>query len=157
MKLTLEEKQVIDKYLYKYERWGRLRRACLREAAALEAKYGQRSPSDFSQLAELGTNVVRSTTRESPQERAFDHKLRVMRAQLDYAEVLALRRQRVEMAMEDLEPAYKRLVEERYFKRKSMDECVGAIKGMTEHQYKKGISEIRNTLADYVLGVFAPP
>lgn len=157
MKLSLEEKRIIDKYLYKYKGWERLRKTCIEEAEWISARYGERSASDFSDIAELGTSIQTSNLPSSPQERVYSHKIRIMREQQDYAAILTMRMRRVERAMEDMDLLTRRLVEERYFNRKSMDECVGAIKGMTEHQYKKGISEIRNTLADYVLGVFAPP
>ena len=154
MRLSLEEKRVIDKYLYKYKGWERLRKTCIEEAEWISARYGERSASDFSDIAELGTSIQTSNPPSSPQERVYSHKIRIMREQQDYAAILTMRMRRVERAMEDMDDLTRQLLEERYFNRKSMDECINSIDGMTENKYRSCIAKIRYSLSGYVLGVF---
>lgn len=154
MKLSLEEKRIIDKCLYKYKGWERLRKTCIEEAEWISARYGERSASDFQDIAELGTSIQTSNPPSSPQERVYSHKIRIMREQLDYAAILTMRMRRVERAMEDMDLLTRRLVEERYFNRKSMEECINSINGVDSNIYTRKISEIREALCPYVLGVF---
>ncbi len=149
-----EEKNYIDKCLYKYKTWERLRKTCLEESAWIEARYGARSASDFSELAELGTRVDTSSRPSAPQERTIAHQYRIMREQQDYADILQLRMRRVERAMEEMTPMARRVLEERYFNRKSMDECIGAVEGLTEITYARTVNSIRDIVAPFILGVF---
>ena len=77
-----------------------------------------------------------------------------MREQQDYADILTMRMRRVERAIEDMDDLTRQLLEERYFKRKSMDECINSIDGMTVNKYQSCIAKIRDSLSGYVLGVF---
>lgn len=156
MRLSQDEKNVIDKYLYLYRQWERLRDTCNEEAEWIAKRYGFRSSSDFSDLAELGTQIDKTSTGEGEQERILKHKERVMQGQKDYAEILGRRIIRVDRAMEGIEPLYRKLVEERYFERNEMKDCIRKIDGMSKKKYVTGIREIRASMARYVLGVFAP-
>ena len=68
------------------------------------------------------------------EERILKHKERVMQGQKDYAEILGRRIIRVDRAMEGLEPLYRKLVEERYFERNEMKDCIRNIDGMSKNQ-----------------------
>lgn len=154
IRLDLEERRYVDKCLYKYKTWERLRKTCMEEAEWIDARYGARSSSDFSALAELGTRIDTSELPSSPQERTYAHKARIMRDQQDYADILRMRIRRVERAMEEMTQIQRRVLEERYFNRKSMEECIGSVDGLTEKGYANAVTAIRDIVAPYVLGVF---
>lgn len=152
--LTLEEKKYIDKCLYKYKTWGRLRAVCLEEVEWIESRYGIKSPSDFSDLAELGTKPSCSGVSSPPQERVVEKKESIMQGQRDYATILQQRMRRIERGMEGLSDVERRVLEERYFSRRSMVGVICAVEGLSESAYTRAIGRIREEMAPFVLGVF---
>ena len=153
--LSEEEKSIIDKRLYQYKIWERLLRVCTEEVEWIEARYGARSPADFSELAELGMTPAHSGISSPPQERIVEKKEAVLRDQQDYATLLRLRMGRIEKGMEGLSEVEKRVLSERYFSRRSMVGVIAAIEGLSEAAYTRAIRRIREEMAPFVLGVFA--
>lgn len=154
MEMSREEKKLVDKALYKYPRWKRIRQTVIEEMQWIESVQS-RSTTDYSAVAELGTRIQATPRGESPQERILDAKERRLRGQLDYADLLQHRITRIDRALEDLDENTQLLCHQRYFQRKSMDQCLASLQGLSRNGYAQGIAEIREAVAPYVLGVFS--
>lgn len=154
MKMDVEERQYIDKVLKKYPSWVELRRVVRKEAEWIESRYGQKSPSDFSETSDLGTRIDARMNGTAPQERIYEKKMQLMREALDYADILKMRIERIDTAVAQLPALELRVLEERYFKQKTMNECIGAIEGLTEKSYSVAVNRIREAVKEFILGVF---
>ena len=149
MRLSQDEKNTVDNVLYRYPLWCQLYK---QRCEWVEAQYGDRSSSDFSDVEELGTTV-----QTSPKHEGVQYRIVTKKEQDQYLQTLKTRLGFVEAALECLNEDCRQLVQKRYFDDFGMVRCVTEIPGMSEWRYNQCIREIRTIVAPFVLGPFAPP
>ena len=145
--LTEEQERTIEKELYKYSRWESLIRKMEDQIRYIKYETNWKSPSDFSELRELGTTVQRTRNHDGEELRALE-KLDKLYEWKHYYE---LRKSVVDTALSLMPDDCITLCKERYFKRKRMKQCIQAIVAMTEWQYKQNIRKIKQISAPFLL------
>ena len=156
--MTPKEKDAIDDLLYDYPLHKLRIKRCLDWEANLTARLKHNWPSDISEeVRKYGTTIQKSENLDGEQYRAINE----WESKLYH---YGLWREESEGAVKDinavlevLPPLYVELVEQRYFKDKSMDDCIASIHGITPDIYKAGITTIRRRVGKMCLGLDISP
>jgi len=151
IKFTNKQKRAIDKELSQYPRWVSIYNRCNDWIQYLEADHSLQQ--EKMENEQLGATIQKSN---DINERVkwlnfIELKRRTLDKKRNEKEYVGHKIKEIESFLNDHEMTdeLKQIVNERYFKRKSMDKCIMSIQVLNRSSYKRGIKRIRDIAYKY--------